>query len=196
MGPTPTRRYRMQDRAAAVADTRAAIIGAAIELGDPRAPLSAISSAAEVSERTILRHFGSRAGLTAAAMSEATDRIRAERFGVEPGDLDGAVENLVQHYERHGDQVISRLAEEGRNEAVDAIIEAGRRLHREWVEQKLGPLVGDPGRATRRRRLAQLVAVCEVYTWKLLRRDMRLGAAETEKAVVELIHGLIEGERR
>lgn len=196
MGPTQTRRYRMQERADAVANTRAAILDAAIELGDPRAPLSAISAGAGVSERTILRHFGNRAGLTAAAMTEAADRVRKERFGVEPGDLDGAVENLIRHYEGHGDPVIARLAEEGRDEAVDAIIEAGRRIHREWVEEKLGPLLGELDRPTRRRRLAQLVTVCDVYTWKLLRRDMGLGAAETEKAVVELIRGLIEGESR
>ena len=42
------------------------------------------------------------------------------------------------------------------------------------------------------RRLAQLVAVCDVYTWKLLRRDAGLSRDQTELAIVELLNPLLE----
>jgi hypothetical protein len=50
------------------------------------------------------------------------------------------------------------------------------------------------GRAAgeRRRRLAQLVAVCDVYTWKLLRRDSGLSRRQTELALVELLEPILE----
>src|SRR3954452_7872874 len=40
--------------------------------------------------------------------------------------------------------------------------------------------------------LAQLVAVCNVNTWKLLRRDRGLSRQATELAMVELISPLLE----
>ena len=47
--------------------------------------------------------------------------------------------------------------------------------------------------AERRRRLAQLVAVCDVYTWKLLRRDAGLSRRQMEIALVELLEPLHGG---
>lgn len=184
------REYRLGERAEAMAETRRRIIDAAIELEDFRAPLAAIAERAGVSQRTLLRHFGDRSGLLAAATAAAVERVTDERFAVPPGDLDAAVANLVAHYERSGDRVLARLAEQGRDERIDAILETGRRIHRQWVSEKLGPLLAGSDRGTRRRRLAQLIAVCDVYTWKLLRREGGLGRAETERAIAELIRGL------
>lgn len=187
----------MGERADAVATTRGQIVDAALEIGDPRVPLGAIAGRAGVSRRTILRHFGDRNGLFVAAMEAAGQRITAERFDVSPGDIDAAVANLVAHYERRGDGVIQRLAEEGSDERIDRALDSGREIHRRWVEEKLGPLLPDLDRRVRRRRLAQLVAVCDVYTWKLLRRDSGLSIEETETAIAELIRGLTEeGEIR
>ena len=43
--------------------------------------------------------------------------------------------------------------------------------------------------------MAQLVAVCDVYVWKVLRRDMKLGVAQAEVALIEMIEGLFaEGQ--
>jgi hypothetical protein len=44
----------------------------------------------------------------------------------------------------------------------------------------------------RERRLAQFVALCDVYTWKLLRRDARLSRSQTELAMTELLNPLLE----
>ncbi len=186
------RRYRMGERADSTAATRERIIDAALEIGDPRVPLNAVAERAAVSPRTILRHFGDRNGLFVAAMETGGERVTAERFGVPPGDVDAAVDNLVAHYELRGDEVIKRLAEEGNDERIDRVLADGRAIHRRWVEEKLGPLLPDLDRRTRRRRLAQLVAICDVYTWKLLRRDNGLGAEETRTAIAELIRGLID----
>jgi AcrR family transcriptional regulator len=191
--PTRTRPYRMRERAASFQATRDRIVDATIEIGDPRVPLARIAEEAGVSERTILRHFGNRNGLLAAAIKVANERIGGERFAVPAGDADAAADNLVAHYERIGDQVLARLAEEGSDERLDRVLDSGRALHRRWVDEKLGPLLGELDERIKRRRIAQLVAVCDVYTWKLLRRDQGLGIEETRRAIAELIRGVTEG---
>jgi AcrR family transcriptional regulator len=189
------RTYRMRERALSTAATRRAIIEAATDLGDLRVPLDAIAERAGVSRRTVLRHFGDRNGLFAAVLEHGGERIRSERFSIPAGDIEAAARNLVEHYEGRGDQVMAWLAEEGQDPRIDQVLARGRELHRAWVTEKLGPLLAGLDAPTRRRRLAQLVAVCDVYTWKLLRRDSGLGVEETEKAIAELIRGTIGGER-
>jgi len=186
----------MTRRAEALAETRKAIIDAAIEISDPRAPLSAVAARAGVSERTLLRHFGSRDGLRAEAIRENLARRESERFAVAAGDVPEAVAALVGQYEAVGDRALRLLAEEGVDPQIDDGLAKGRDLHRRWVSEKLGPLLDGCDAPTRRRRIAQLVAVCDVYTWKLLRRDSGLGRAETERAIRELIDAAIAGSTR
>jgi hypothetical protein len=50
-------------------------------------------------------------------------------------------------------------------------------------------------RPDRELRLAQLLAICDVYTWKLLRRDQGLSRARTERALAGMINGLVGGPR-
>jgi len=195
MSGPPTRPYRMAQRAEAFAETRRAILDAAIEIGDPRTPLSAVAAKAGVSERTVLRHFGSRDGLVAAAIEEGTARDEAERFAAPAGDVAGAVACLVAHYETAGDRILRLLAEEGADGEVDRLLAGGRAIHWRWVEEKLGPLLADQNRSARHRRLTQLAAVCDIYTWKLMRRDGRLGRADTERSIRELVEAVVRPEK-
>jgi AcrR family transcriptional regulator len=190
------RGYRMTERAEAVAETRRRIVEAALEIGDPRVPIASVAERADVSQRTILRHFDGRAGLFAAVLQAGIEQVEEERFGIPAGDVDAAVASLVAHYESRGDRVIARLAAEGSDERIDEILDTGRRMHRRWVEEKLGPLLEEVVGREERRRLAQLVAVTDVYTWKLLRRDSGLSVGETREAIAELIRGVTDkGER-
>jgi AcrR family transcriptional regulator len=181
----------MVRRAEAIADTRNAILEAALEIRDPRVPLADIAARAGVAERTVLRHFGSRDGLVAAAIREGTARDEAERFAAPAGDVPGVVACLIAHYETRGDWMMRLLAEEGADRQIDKILDNGRAVHRRWVREKLGPLLDDRSGPEQRRRLAQLAAVCDVYTWKLMRRDSRLGRAETERSICELIEAVV-----
>jgi AcrR family transcriptional regulator len=191
-----TRRYRMTRRAEAFAETRKAILDAAVQIGDPRAPISGVAARAGVSERTLLRHFGSRDGLVAEMIREAIARGESERFAVPAGDVTAAVANVVAHYEKYGDRILRLLAEEGVDDRVDELLARGREAHHRWVDEKLGPLLEGCDAPTRRRRTAQLIAVCGVYTWKLLRRDSGLGPDEAERAVRELIEAVVDCENR
>jgi AcrR family transcriptional regulator len=192
--PQPKRPYRMGARADAKAATRERILDAAGERLSPasgEAPsLEDIAVDADTTVQTILRHFGSKDRLFEATMRRLSEIVRRERSKVPVGDVPAAVKNLVQHYERYGDLVMRVLAEEYRRPVLGKFTDHGRQVHHEWVDRTFGPQLASLSGAARARRTAQLIAVCDVYMWKLLRRDMKLGVGETELALIELIEGL------
>jgi hypothetical protein len=85
------------------------------------------------------------------------------------------------------------LAQEDRIPIVRENVEGGREYHWAWVEKTFAPLLKGLRGGSRDRRVAGLVAITDVYTWKLLRRDLRLSQAETEKVLVELITSMKGG---
>ena len=190
----PRRRYRSAARADAKAATRERILDSAGERFSPTggedASLEEIAAGAETTVQTVLRHFGSKDGLLEATIRRLSEIVRRERAKVPVGDVPAAVEDLVRHYERYGDMVMRVLAEEHRRPVLRKFLDRGRQIHYEWVDNTFEPQLSRLSGAERARRRAQLVAVCDVYTWKLLRRDMKLSRRDTQVALIELIEGL------
>ena len=139
---------------------------------------------------TVIRRFGSKERLIEAAAEEANRRVLRQRDQAPVGDVEGAVRNLVDHYEEWGDGVLRLLAQEERVPAFRAVTDTGRALHYEWVERTFAPLLAGRAGTSRRRLLAELIAVCDVYFWKLLRRDLGLSREQTELAIREVILAL------
>lgn len=190
------RPYKQVARAQAQQRTRDALLDAANEEistgGWAKASLKTLAAKAGVTKQTALRHFGSREGLIEAALRRASEIVRKERAHAPIGDVPGAVRNLMDHYERWGDLVMRVLAEEHRIPLVRKGTDRGREVHYEWVARTFAPQLASLTGAMRERRMAQLVAVCDVYMWKLLRRDMKLDVPQAELALIELIEGLEE----
>jgi AcrR family transcriptional regulator len=192
---TPQKRpYRMRARAEAAAETGRRILEATIELHRERffdqVSLEDIAERAGVTVRTVIRRFGNKERLVEAAAEEGTRRVTDQRYQAPIGDVEGAVNNLVDHYEEWGDTALRLLAQEERVAAFRPITEAGRAFHHEWVERTFAPLLAKRTGEERRRLLAELIAVCDVYFWKLLRRDLGLGREQTEVAIRETILAL------
>lgn len=187
----------MRARAEAAQATEQRILGAARELFTSRfydeVTLGDVAAAAGVTSQTVLRRFGSKEGLVAAVAERAEHEVRAERGRAPAGDVRGAIANLVAHYEREGDNVLRLLAQEDRVPALKRVTDEGRRLHYDWVERVFAAELAAADPADRPRRRAQLIAVCDVYAWKVLRRDLGLSAAETEAALTELVNAHLTG---
>jgi AcrR family transcriptional regulator len=192
------RPYRMVARAHAAARTGERILDAAVEVffEEPTESISLeeVARRAGVTVQTVIRRFGGRDGLLSAAAERESERVREER-DVPLGDVEGAVRVLVGHYERTGDRVLRMLAEEARSAALRGIADQGRRIHREWCAAVFAPALGGLSVTERARRLAQLVAVCDVYTWMLLRRQCGLSRNQTELALRELLVPLTQRGR-
>jgi AcrR family transcriptional regulator len=189
------RSYVMTKRAESAAATTERILDAAageFEDGSPLAgiTLEAVAARAGVSVQTILRRFGDKDGLFAASAERQAARVAAERDPAVPGDVAGAVANLAEHYERDGRLALRLLAEEASSPFMAAVTDAGRAYHRSWCERVFAPSLDGLEDADRRRRLAQIVAVCDVYVWKLLRLDAGLGSQAYREALLELLEPL------
>jgi AcrR family transcriptional regulator len=191
------RPYRMVARAEAVAATGERILDAAVEvfweLPSDQISLDEVARRAGVTVQTVIRRFGGRDALLAAAAEREAERVRRQRQEAPVGDAAGAVRVLVDHYESMGDRVLRLLAEEERVPGLGEIADRGRALHREWCARVFAAALEGRAGVERRRRLAQLVAICDVYTWKLLRRDAGLSRRQTELALVELLEPMLEG---
>jgi AcrR family transcriptional regulator len=194
---TPKRPYRMQARAEAAAATGERILEAAIAVFWQRpmddVPLEEVAGRAGVSQQTVIRRFGGKQGLFAAAVQRETERVGRQRGQAPVGDLRGAVRNLLDHYEELGPGVLRLLAQEERSPALRALADQGRAFHAGWCERVFAPALEGLGGARRARRLAQLIAVTDVLTWKLLRQDRRLSRRQTELALIELLQPLTGG---
>jgi AcrR family transcriptional regulator len=191
------RPYQMRARAEAAAETGRRILEAVIELHRERffdqVSLEDIAERAGVTVQTVIRRFGSKEQLIEAAAEEGKRQVVRQRDQAPVSDVEGAVKNLVAHYEEWGDSALRLLAQEERVPAFRSVTDAGRALHYEWVERTFAPLLAKRTGMARRRLLAELVAICDVYFWKLLRRDLGLSREQTEIALRETILAL-EGE--
>ena len=188
------RPYHMRARAESVAETGRRILEATIELHRERffdqVSLEDIAERAGVTVRTVIRRFGSKERLIEAAAEEGTRQVTHQRYQAPIGDIEGAVNNLMDHYEEWGDTALRLLAQEERVPAFRSITDSGRAFHYEWVERTFAPLLAKRTGKARRRLLAELVAICDVYFWKLLRRDLGLSREQTELALKETILAL------
>ena len=194
---TTKRPYQMQARAITAEATLNRVLDTAVELFTDHpyedVSLDSVAREAGVSKRTILRRFGSKDALFAESLQRAVEEMIRHREAAPIGDVAGAVANVVGQYERWGTNRLRLLAQEDRIPVIAEWVQAGREWHWGWVERVFAPLLtGLPG-AARRRRVAALVALTDVYTWKLLRRDLGLSRRETERTLVDLINNLEGG---
>lgn len=187
-----TRPYTMTARARAVQETRARIIDACVALHGERPVaeigLDDIAGRASVSVQTVLRHFGSRAGLVEASLERARQAVADERRAP-VGDVVAAVHVIVAHYEVRGDQSLLMLDQERHEELMRRLTGHGKALHRAWVEEVFAPFLAatEDGEGL----VDLLVVATDVYTWKLLRRDRGLSRERTELLVRRLVQSLL-----
>lgn len=189
----------MTARAAAAAATKRRIVDAAIEHFSERlydeVSLNDIAASAEVTVQTVLRKFGSKEGLVAAATEVGTEHVLSQRGEAPVGDVEGAIRNLLEHYEEWGERSLLFLAQEQRVESVATVVEGGRQLHYEWVERVFAPWLETLDGEAHERFRARLIAATDVYVWKIMRRDLGLDAETTEMAMRELVDAIVTAGR-
>ncbi len=203
-GESPQRSYKQVARAKAQEQTRETLLQAATEEVErdnwTQASLESVAGRAGVSKQTVLRHFGSKQGLLDAVIRRTSSLIIKERNDAPIGDIPGAVANLMRHYERYGDIVVRMLPYRDamvrvmggeRGNSIVRAVDYGHEIHEQWVLRTFEPQLAELSPHKRERRLAQLVAMCDVYVWKILRCDIGLEVEEVEEAIVEMIERLL-----
>jgi AcrR family transcriptional regulator len=193
------RPYTMVSRADSAAATRERIIREAaamfLEEAHEDVTLTRIAKAASVSHQTVLNHFQSKDGVIRAVAELIGEETTSIRYDATPGDVPGAVRALVDDYERLGDANFRWAASADRIGTIAELLEGARAGHQAWLGAMFGErLPRTP--AARRRAIHALHAATDVYTWKLLRRDLGQSRIETEKTIADLVVGILEGATR
>ncbi len=189
------RPYVMRARAESAEGTRQRILEAAVEelweRGVSEVRLEEVAARAEVTVQTVLRVFGSKSDLLELALEPLRDRILRQRESAEPGDVEGTISALFDHYEQMGDFVVRNLAEEQKLPELREWLERGRKAHRQSMQRQFAPQLA-AREADKKLVLDCLVVACDVYTWKLLRRDAGRSRKEAEACVRHLVGRILE----
>lgn len=160
--------------------------------------LEELAARAGATKQTLLRHFGTKEGLLEASALRGRERVAARRFRAPAGDVTGAVDNLLEHYEQDGQRALAIGALEGRGGVLGDVLAHAKQLHYEWVEHAFAPQLERLRGGARVRRRAALIALCDVQVWRLLAHDLGLSRAEVRRTLIEAIERLVNdgGDRR
>lgn len=115
------------------------------------------------------------------------ERISEQRKSVEAGDVEEAIDNVLDHYESEGDLILRVLSEEAVSEFASVAAGQGRQFHRAWVREVFGPLLESEDDPT----LDALVVATDLYTWRLLRRDLGRSREEVRAVMLGLVQSTI-----
>ena len=154
--------------------------------------LALIARTAGVSHQTVLNHFGTKEGVASAAADVIMEETEDLRASAVPGDLRGAVRIVMDQYEHSGDSNVRWAMSAERLGSLASRIDEARALHQRWLASVFADDLPGNG-STRRRAVNALHAATDVYTWKLLRRDLGLSRRETEKTMADLVAGVLKG---
>jgi AcrR family transcriptional regulator len=152
--------------------------------------LDVIAAEADVTVQTVLRRFGTKEGLVRAVTESRTPAVTAQRDEAPAGDVEGAIANLVDHYESIGDLVMLLLRQEERVPPFAEVTAFGKQYHAEWIDRVFAQWLDERG-DERHRLHAQLAAACDTYMWYLLRRQHGLSREQTELALIEIVRGIL-----
>jgi AcrR family transcriptional regulator len=191
-----TRPYDMTTRGEGAASTRDKIVRAGADLLRLQRfediTLAAIARTAGVSHQTVLNHFGTKEGVAGAAADVIMRETEDLRASAVPGDIRGAVRIVIDQYEDSGDSNVRWAMTAERLGSLAPRIDEARAYHQRWLAWVFGDHL--PGEeAARRRTVNALHAATDVYTWKLLRRDLGLSRRETESTMADLVAGVLRG---
>jgi len=117
--------------------------------------------------------------------------IRDQRWSKSAQTVADIVRLLTDDYERTGDIIVRTLSQETRIPEFAAVLDRGRRGHREWIEDVFKAWLDKLDGPSRKDRLAQLLVQTDVWIWHLLRRAQKHSAAETHRLMTQAIERLL-----
>jgi AcrR family transcriptional regulator len=152
--------------------------------------IASVAADAGVSHQTVLNHFESKEGLFLAATDLFSAEIAETHERRRPADPGSAVRLLMERYEETGDGNARLASVEDRIEAVKVALGSGRANHQAWLEDVFGDRLPSAD-AERRRALHALYAATDVFSWKLLRRDLGLSRRATQQVITDMVEALL-----
>ncbi|GHD40928.1 hypothetical protein GCM10008097_05560 [Mycetocola manganoxydans] len=162
-----------------------------------RIRLEDVASDAGVTQQTVIRRFGGKPGLMTATVERELGRIIRAREEAAQSTPFETIHALVDHYEYYGALILKTYSEAPLVPGLPKIAAQGRAFHVDWCRRAFaGHLRPAPDEVSRRVDLAQVIAICDATTWRILRHDGGLDPTETEHALAELLRPLLTVDAR
>lgn len=181
----------MTARAESAARTSERVVAATRELFAEKTiadiTLADIADRSGVTVQTVLRRFGDKDGVWAEVFARSAEEVYAQRGTIDPESLDMVVDTLLDHYEQWGPTMLKMLAEATTTPSIQPVLADAAAYHHTWCETAFFGALGSLSKTARRRRLATLVAVCDLRTWETLRLRAGLSRQETRRALLEML---------
>ncbi|MFB6340195.1 TetR/AcrR family transcriptional regulator [Saccharicrinis sp. FJH62] len=153
--------------------------------------LEMIAKESGVTIRTILRKFGSKEMLLEECVSLDAPDIMHGRETVIVGDVDQTLQTLLSNYESMGEAAVRTINLEPELDIARKIGEEGRKKHREWCARMFAPYLPKPDTSHYETDLTAFIACTEIYLWKLMRKDLKMGEEQTLAVFKKMVEGLI-----
>jgi len=191
------RQYKQVAREEAQQRTREALLEAAVDefYADrwSKVSLTGLATRAGVTKQTLLRHFGSKEGLLIQALVRSAAQVLDERWNAPIGDVDGAIENLLDHYEVWGPRARRIGAWQDAPSVLAKLSQAGRQVHYQWIEFVFAPQLAGLDAAVFARLRAELIVICDVQTWWILAHDLALPRDEVRATLSGMVERAVSG---
>lgn len=151
--------------------------------------LKTIAHRAGTTVQTVLRHMGSRDGCLEAVARKVSERVGQQRGNSLPGNINEAINDLIEHYETDGKLILNLLTQEHSGDSfVPDAIQKGRLYHRDWVKRCFAPYLSGTDKET----VDALVAATDIYVWKLLRMDLGRSRNAVQKVITKMVKRILE----
>ena len=197
LGRKPRRSYEQKGRAAAAEASSQRILEAFIQRAGTEwfeaITLDAVAQDAGVTVQTVVRKYGGKAGLLAAACGHMGKAVQIRRT-TEAGDIEGAVAALTDDYEASGRLILHLLNQEDRHPVLKPAMDRGRRGHREWLAAVFAATLEPLPPAKRTAMLDALVVATDVYVWKLVRLDLERPVSAFKSIVTRMVRAALNGQ--
>ena len=188
------RPYEMKARKEATEATRARILESMYALvpvcSYDELTLQRVADHAGVTFQTVLRHFGTKDGLIAAAAVEGTAQ-ESERRDARAGDTADIARVLCARYEEVADGSANWEALEDRVPVIRDGLRKARESHGQWLNEKFATELMSLDARQRRHTVAALYAATDINTWRLWKK-LGLGSSEAERVMSSLLGSIVE----
>jgi AcrR family transcriptional regulator len=153
-----------------------------------------VAKRAGTTVQTVLRAFKTKDNLLLASLdhlsAEGSPFLESNPGGyapTPPGDVATAVAALFTLYESIGDLVMQHLGDERRRPMIKPLLDHGRQNHATWVKSVFAPQLAQRDGSARTLLFNCILVATDVYTWKILRRDLGVSRTAAEAAMRHMI---------
>jgi AcrR family transcriptional regulator len=154
--------------------------------------LNAIAAEARTTRQTVLRLFGSKDGLLAAAIDIWPDEVAKTYSRPQCKTPEELASAMVDMLEDLGPMFLRLLALAPRHSELKRFVALGRERHRQWFIESLSGFLNDLPPEAVEQAIAECLIATDTYTWSLLRHEFGRSRAQTQATMATMMRRALD----